>query len=155
MNGSSLPSRTVTIASSSSANRYCDRAHDLMSARPSFIQALATGSARSAVGRSHGSAGLHPLPRQVGRPRGWRPAPVNASRSPCTHGLPNTLKEMPGTAQPTHALRRVTSRNVEDPETEGNPGGVGWTGFGRRASYAAAWSLRASSTRPSHHTASA
>jgi hypothetical protein len=47
--------------------------------------------------------------------------------------LPDTLKEMPGTAQPTHALRLVASRNVEDPETEGNPGGVGRTGFGHES----------------------
>ena len=44
--------------------------------------------------------------------------------------LPDTLKQMPRTAQPTNALRLVASRNVEDPETEGNPGGVGRTGFG-------------------------
>jgi hypothetical protein len=46
--------------------------------------------------------------------------------------LRDTLKQMPGTAQPTHALRRVASRNVGDPETEGNPGGVGRTGFGHQ-----------------------
>jgi hypothetical protein len=44
--------------------------------------------------------------------------------------LPGTFKQMPGTAEPTHALRLVASRNVEDPETEGNPGSVGPTGFG-------------------------
>jgi hypothetical protein len=46
--------------------------------------------------------------------------------------LADTLKEMPGTAEPTHALRLVASRKVEDPETEGNPGGVGRTGFGNK-----------------------
>jgi hypothetical protein len=44
--------------------------------------------------------------------------------------LPDTLKQMPGTTEPTHALRLVASRNVEGPETEGNPGGVARTGFG-------------------------
>jgi hypothetical protein len=46
--------------------------------------------------------------------------------------LPDTLKQMFGTAEPTHALRLVASRNVEDPETEGNPRGVGRTGFGNK-----------------------
>ena len=44
--------------------------------------------------------------------------------------LPDTLEQMFGTAEPTNALRLVASRNVEDPETEGNPRGVGRTGIG-------------------------
>ena len=46
--------------------------------------------------------------------------------------LPDTLKQMPGTAEPTHALRLVAPRNMEDPETEGNPSGVARTRFGNK-----------------------
>jgi hypothetical protein len=43
--------------------------------------------------------------------------------------LRDTLKQMFGTAEPPHALRLVASPGVEDPETEGNPRGVGRTGL--------------------------
>jgi len=46
--------------------------------------------------------------------------------------LPDTLKQMFGTAEPTHALRLVASPKVEDPETKGNPRGVGRTGYGNK-----------------------
>ena len=51
-------------------------------------------------------------------------------QEPMHPALPDTFEEMPGTAEPTHALRLVASRNVEYPETERNPGGVRRTGFG-------------------------
>jgi hypothetical protein len=46
--------------------------------------------------------------------------------------FPDTFKQMLRTAEPTHALRLVASRNVEDPKTESNPSGVGPTGFGNK-----------------------
>src|SRR6185312_10652630 len=54
-------------------------------------------------------------------------------QEPMHPALRDTLKQMFGTAEPTYALRLVASRNVEDPETEGNPGSVGRTGFGSKS----------------------
>jgi hypothetical protein len=47
--------------------------------------------------------------------------------------LRDTLKEMFGTAEPPHALRLVASPDVENPETKGNPRGVGRTGLGNKS----------------------
>ena len=69
--------------------------------------------------------------------------------------LQDTLKQMSGTAEPTHALRLVVSRNVEDPETEGNARGVGRTGLGNKSVARRSAKSYGILDPPSHHTASA
>ena len=67
--------------------------------------------------------------------------------------LRDTLKQMFGAAEPPHALRLVASPNVKDAETEGNRRGVGMTRLGNKSVARRSVKSRASSTRPSHHTA--
>ena len=154
MNGSSLPSRTVTIASSSSANPSATLP-DIVSARPSPFTPSATrpGSfsrlPRSRIWRATSSATV-----------GW-PAirlasiPVNDSRSPWTRhsGTPSSRRPerlnqpMPCGWSPL-AMWKTPMRNATAAASTGRESD-------RKASHAATLSLRQSSMRPSHHTASA
>ena len=139
MNGSSLPSNTVTIASSSSANPSRPR-------RPDERAPFAIPAHSHQVRLVQPSAEVTDLPgcihrrgRLAGQEVGLHAR--QQQQEPMRPALPDTLKQMFGTAEPTHALRLVASRNVEYPETEGNPRGVGRTESATRASHATASSL--------------
>ena len=67
--------------------------------------------------------------------------------------LPDTLEQTLCTAEPTHALRFVASPNVEDPETEGNVGGIGRTGFGYQRVARGSVESEGILDPPSHHDA--